>query len=1323
MKKIADFIVDKRYIVMASVMLIMIICVFFMQKVEINSDMTKYLADDSSMKIGMDLMEEEFAEVDSVQTIRVMFQDLEETQKAEVLSKLEDIEYVDSVEYDSDSEDYNRDNHTLYILNTSYAYGSDEELSIETALEEDFEQYDVVYKNDDTALAPFPMWIILTALVLLLVILLIMCNSWIEPFLFLAAIGVAVVINSGTNIFMGSISNVTSSIAAILQLSLSMDYSIILMSRYRQENERIENKKEAMKEALIHAFSSITSSSLTTIVGLLALVFMSFKIGMDLGVVLAKGVLISMLCIFTLLPGMILACDKLIKKTTKKVIHIPMNKVAAFSYRFRYVLSVAFIILFAGAYFMQGRTETVYTLNTEDPIAEVFPSANMLVVVYDNQDEEEMTDIIEELEQDANIKQVTGYSNTLGKEYTSAELADMVGEMGSDITLDASLLNILYYDYYVEEEPAAMTVSEFLEFVSGHVLGNEAFSDYIGEDAKENIDMMKKFTDAETLTQPLDAAGMADFFELKEEDVKKLFLYYYTQKGGVPTGSMTLPDFVNFVVKEVAADDTYSGMFDEEALSKLDMLSSFTNVNEMTTLYDYQKIADMLGMDGNTVKLLFIYYYALSDSYIPDEMTLPEFVQFVRSDVVSNPAFSSYFDGAALAQMDMLAQYTNKDVVQKQMTYGELANLLGMDESLMKQVFMVYYGSDTAGKTMTFPAFTNFLVTSVINNEAYSGYFDDTTKAQITGVNQIVSLALSGQELIPEQLAQVMGVDKAMVEQIILLALSGQELTSEQLAQSMGMDEAVVQQVFTLYFGSNLDGKTMSPEQIVDFLLSASDLSAYLDEATMQQLKLLQTIMKSSISGEAYGHAQMAQMLGMDSDTMKMLYTLHSSYEGIGGWKLSMQNVVNFLADNSGQLGAAIKSSDLAQLQMAKKLINGSVAGERYSAGALAALLGMDTDSVSQLYLLYISEHGDTSGWKLSVQAFVDFIISDVLTNDSFSGQFDADEKELLTTGKKLIDAVVSEKAYDAGEMNELLSGISDELDISTVELLYLYHGSIVGSDSEWTMTILELVEYLQENILNDSHFAKLVDEDMRADVEELREQLDEGIAQLKGPKYSRFILSSIYPEESAETTAFFDKLTDMCGEKLKGNYYLVGNSAMSYEMQHSFDKELLFITLLTSIAIFVVVALTFRSIIIPAILVLIVQCGVYITVSIVGMQGYSIYYLALLIVECILMGATIDYGILFANYYREKRVVADVKDALKEAYNSSIHTIMTSGLILILVTGIIGYTVSEPTIGQICRTISTGALSATLLILFILPGLLSTFDRLITRKKDKMKV
>ena len=332
LKKVANIIVEKRKIVLAVMLALTVVCVGLMTQVEINEDMTKYLADDSSMKIGMDIMNEEFPAMEQPSYIRVMFTDLGDEAKSEVLETLQKIDHVASVTHDPDSPDYNKDNHTLYTLNIDCAYGSEEEAAIEAALEGSFSDYEVVWRNGDTSLPDLPLWIAAVAVLMLIVILLIMCGSWIEPILFLVAIGVAVAVNMGTNIVLGSISSITFSIAAILQLVLSMDYSIILINRYRQEKAQVANPVEAMKSALVHAFSSIASSSFTTVVGLLALLFMSFKIGFDLGIVLAKGVALSMVCILTVMPGIILTFDKLIEKTAKKELHIPMGKVASFSY-------------------------------------------------------------------------------------------------------------------------------------------------------------------------------------------------------------------------------------------------------------------------------------------------------------------------------------------------------------------------------------------------------------------------------------------------------------------------------------------------------------------------------------------------------------------------------------------------------------------------------------------------------------------------------------------------------------------------------------------------------------------------------------------------------------------------------------------------------------------------------------------------------------------------------------------------------------------------------------------------------------------------------
>ena len=420
-------------------------------------------------------------------------------------------------------------------------------------------------------------------------------------------------------------------------------------------------------------------------------------------------------------------------------------------------------------------------------------------------------------------------------------------------------------------------------------------------------------------------------------------------------------------------------------------------------------------------------------------------------------------------------------------------------------------------------------------------------------------------------------------------------------------------------------------------------------------------------------------------------------------------------------LDSMMGSDEINSLSTAQAIINGSVNGISYTANQISGLMGMSKEQAQQLYLLYASRHGDTSGWVLSVEDFIEFIIDNVLSSSEYSDKIDADTSDMLSSARTMVNAVISGEAYTADEMGTLLSGLTEDLESSMVELMYLYAESSQNADPEWTMTLETLLDYMMEDVLNDPRFESVIDDDMRQKLLETQDSLDEGKQQLVTETYSRLIITSSYPEEGAETTAFFADLEQFGNEKLDGEYYLVGNAAMNYEMQKTFDNELLFITLLTALAIFIIVAITFKSLSIPLILVLLVQCGVYITITITGALNGSIYYLALLIVECILMGSTVDYGILLTNYYCEARKTVNVKRALKKAYAGSIHTIMTSGLILVLVTAAVGGMFDNPTVTAIVKTISMGALCATLLILFVLPGVLAACDRIVTKKRDRV--
>ena len=235
MQKIAAFIVKKRRLLLVVMLALAVVCAALMPFVGINTDMTKYLPDSSQMKIGMDRMNEAFPDVAETYTIRVMFRGLDARDKLAIREQLAEIPNVDSVAYEPDSDDYNRGDATLYKLTTQYDYKSDEEAQIERDVADRFADYDVAVRSDDTSTPDIPPIVFILSIVLVTTILLIACPSYFEPVLFLITIGIAVLINQGTNIFLGETSDVTASISAILQLALSMDYSIILMNRYRQE--------------------------------------------------------------------------------------------------------------------------------------------------------------------------------------------------------------------------------------------------------------------------------------------------------------------------------------------------------------------------------------------------------------------------------------------------------------------------------------------------------------------------------------------------------------------------------------------------------------------------------------------------------------------------------------------------------------------------------------------------------------------------------------------------------------------------------------------------------------------------------------------------------------------------------------------------------------------------------------------------------------------------------------------------------------------------------------------------------------------------------
>lgn len=258
----------------------------------------------------------------------------------------------------------------------------------------------------------------LVAFIIITMILLLSSRAYHEPILFFITIGVAILMNMGTNLIFGSISSNTYAVSNILQLAVSMDYSIFLLHRYHEENH-IRDKKQAMTIAIEKTFSATSASALTTVCGFLALVFMKYEIGQDMGLVLAKGVLLSLISVITLMPCLILLVDEKMSKYQHPILLPDFKKSAHWLVKFKHIALFIAIILVIPAYLGQSKVQYYYstgkTLSAQSPgivanekIQEVFGHRNELVVVIPKGDPVQIQALINEIKAVEAVESVEG---------------------------------------------------------------------------------------------------------------------------------------------------------------------------------------------------------------------------------------------------------------------------------------------------------------------------------------------------------------------------------------------------------------------------------------------------------------------------------------------------------------------------------------------------------------------------------------------------------------------------------------------------------------------------------------------------------------------------------------------------------------------------------------------------------------------------------------------------------------------------------------------------------------------------------------------------
>ncbi len=407
MRKTALFAVKRRFIFAAAFLLAAAFGAWLAGRANVNYDMTKYLPEDSLTAEALKVMEEEFGGVGYLQA---MVSEADRDTAEGLAEILKETDGVDSVMFDADSEEYYQGDKALFKIYLSHSDFSREASDTIELIKKKLEGRKLALSgyaveagyNRDMIKADLGKILVLSIAVVL-AILLLTSRSWADPLVFFCNLGVALLINVGTNALLDSISFVSQSVCAVLQMALAMDYSIIILHRYHEEREKTEDKKEAMAAALTASFTSVAASSLTTIAGLCALMFMRFKIGLDIGGVLAKGIACSLLSSFFFMPAVIIACDRLMKMTLHKRLIPDMKGLAAFASGKKLWLPVMALILFIGAYFMQRRLEFIYDIEVNrnskvysdrEAINEAFGIQNPLIVLVPKGDKEKEREVM-----------------------------------------------------------------------------------------------------------------------------------------------------------------------------------------------------------------------------------------------------------------------------------------------------------------------------------------------------------------------------------------------------------------------------------------------------------------------------------------------------------------------------------------------------------------------------------------------------------------------------------------------------------------------------------------------------------------------------------------------------------------------------------------------------------------------------------------------------------------------------------------------------------------------------------------------------------------
>jgi predicted RND superfamily exporter protein len=476
MIKVATFIVDRRNLFFLLFGILLIFSVVSMNWVGVENELSAYLPSTTETSQGLDLMDEQFI---TYGTAKVMVTNVSYNEADKIYEELDALDSIILLDFDNSKDHYNNFS-ALYDITFGYPEDDDRALEALDEVEEMLSDYDIYVSTsmgDASAESLAEEMKVISVLVAIVVVsvLLFTSETWAEVPVLLITFCSAALITKGTNFFMGTISFVSNSVTIVLQLALSVDYAVIFCNRYKEEHQTLDIR-EADIVALSKSIPEISSSSLTTIGGLVAMMFMQFGIGVDMALCLIRAIILSLLAVFLLMPGLLMLFGKAMDKTRHKSFIPKIPFVGKFAYATRFVIPPIFVVVIIGAYIIQSKCPYVYgysqietpiksdSMIVDEMIEESFGAENYIALCVPAGNYETEKKLIKDLEARDEVKSTKGLASIeamdgymLTDKLTAREFSEL-------LEIDYEVSEVLYMAYAVNDENYAKIVNGFSNY-------------------------------------------------------------------------------------------------------------------------------------------------------------------------------------------------------------------------------------------------------------------------------------------------------------------------------------------------------------------------------------------------------------------------------------------------------------------------------------------------------------------------------------------------------------------------------------------------------------------------------------------------------------------------------------------------------------------------------------------------------------------------------------------------------------------------------------------------------------------------------------------